>query len=162
MPVAIKELTILEPSRIRVVAARLDEIDLEIDGKMIKGVKLKRPFPYSHPEIIIFYQDEKELGILLNYKLLDSKSRELLESVLRVVYFMPVIKKILDISRVRGRYRWKVVTDKGEETFETWSRCVRVLPDGRMIVKDVHGRAYLVDNVEKLDSRSRLLLNMMV
>ncbi|MCS7104912.1 MAG: DUF1854 domain-containing protein [Thermofilaceae archaeon] len=156
------ELKILEPSRVRVSEARLDEIDVEIDGELIRGVRPRRPFPFSYPEIVILYKDKEELGILRDYRNLDTRSRELLEKVLKVVYFMPKIRRVLNIRSVEGKYEWKVITDKGELTFFTWGRCVRVLRDGRLLVRDIYSRAYIVDEPEKLDNRSRLYLSMMI
>lgn len=156
------ELKILEPSRVRVSEARLDEIDVEIDGKLIQGVRPRRPFPFSYPEIVILHIDKEELGILRDYRKLDTRSRELLEKVLKVIYFMPKVRKVLNIRSVEGKYEWKVITDKGELTFYTWGRCVRVLKDGRLLVRDIYNRAYIVDEPEKLDNKSRLYLSMMI
>jgi len=156
------QLKLLDPSRVRVVDARLDELDVEIDGRLYRGVRPKRPFPFSHPQIVILYSGDEELGILRDYRRLDPKSRELLEQVLRVIYFMPRIRKVLSIRSVEGKYEWRVLTDKGELTFQTWGRCVRVLHDGRLVVRDIYSRAYLVEEPEKLDSRSRLYLSMMI
>lgn len=156
------QLKALDPSKVKVLEARLDELDVEIEGRVYRGVRPKRPFPFSYPEIVILYNGDEELGILRDYTHLEPKSRELLDQVLRVIYFMPRIRKILNIRSVEGRYEWRVVTDKGEITFQTWGRCVRVLHDGRLIVRDIYSRAYLVEEPEKLDSRSRLYLSMMI
>ncbi|MEM4919698.1 MAG: DUF1854 domain-containing protein, partial [Thermofilaceae archaeon] len=154
-------LKILDPLRVRVLEARLDEMDVEIDGVAYKGVRPKRPFPFSYPEIVILYRDNEELGMLRDYRRLDPKSRELMERVLKVIYFMPRVKKVLSIRSVEGKYEWKVVTDKGEVTFYSWGRAVRVLRDGRLLIRDIYNRAYIVEEPEKLDNRSRLLLSMM-
>lgn len=157
-----RELRILDPKKVRVTAAYLDEVNVEIDGELIQGVRPRKPFPYSHPEIVIFYKGNEEIGILRDYRMLDDESRSALEKALRIVYFMPEIRKVLSIRWVQGRYEWRVITDKGEEKFETWSRCVRVLPDGRLVVKDIYSRAYIVEHPEKLDAKSKALLTMMV
>lgn len=155
-------LKVLEPFRVRVLEARLDEMDVEIDGVAYRRVRPRRPLPFSYPEIVILYKDNEELGILLDYRRLDPRSRELIEQVLKVVYFMPRVKKVFSIRNVEGKYEWKVVTDKGELTFYSWGRAVRVLRDGRLLIRDIYNRAYIVEDPEKLDNRSRLLLSMMV
>lgn len=155
-------LKVLDPSRVRVLEAKLDEVAVEIDGVVYRGVRPRRPFPFSYPEIIIFYRDNEELGMLRDYRKLDPRSRELLESALNIIYFMPKVRRILSIRSVEGKYEWRVVTDKGEVTFLSWGRCVRVLHDGRLVIRDIHNRAYMVEEPEKLDSRSRLYLSMMI
>ena len=162
MPLDLSTLKILEPPRVKVLEAKLDELTIDVDGTVYSGVRPRRPFPFSHPEIVIFYRGDEEIGLLRDYRKLDPRSRELLERVLKVIYFMPKVLKVLGIRSVEGKYEWRVVTDKGETTFYSWGRCVRVLRDGRLIIRDIYGRAYLVEEPEKLDARSRLYLSMMV
>ena len=162
MPDNASRVKLLDPRRIRVLEARLDSIDVEVEGKVYCGVRPKRPFPHSHPEILILYCGEEELGLLRDYRRLDAHSRELMEEVLSIMYFVPKIRKIYSIKMVKGRYEWKVLTDKGEVVFQTWSKCVRVLPNGRLTVRDVDGRVYYVERPDELDPRSRLLLSMLL
>jgi hypothetical protein len=162
MSLSFSTLKVLDAARVKVIEARFDELTLEIDGTVYKGVRPRRPFPFSYPEIVIFYSDKEEIGMLRDYRELDARSRELLESVLKVVYFMPKVRKVLSIRSVEGKYEWRVVTDKGEVTFQSWGRCVRVLRDGRLLIRDIYNRAYIVEEPEKLDSRSRLYLSMMI
>jgi|YelNatPaOPRAMG01_1025707.scaffolds.fasta_scaffold04859_7 hypothetical protein len=162
MSLSFSTLKVLDAARVKVIEARFDELTLEIDGTVYKGVRPRRPFPFSYPEIVIFYSDKEEIGMLRDYRELDDRSRELLESVLKVVYFMPKVRKVLSIRSVEGKYEWRVVTDKGEVTFQSWGRCVRVLRDGRLLIRDIYNRAYIVEEPEKLDSRSRLYLSMMI
>lgn len=156
------QLRVLDPSRVKILEARLDEVDAEIEGVVHRGVRPRRPFPFSYPEIVILYEGDEELGLLKDYRLLDNRSRELLERVLKVVYFVPQIRRVLSVRSTEGKYEWRVVTERGEITFLTWGRAVRVLRDGRILVRDIYGRAYIVEEPEKLDSRSRLYLSMMI
>jgi hypothetical protein len=162
MSLSYSALKVLDAARVRVIEARFDELTLEVEGTVYKGVRPRRPFPFSYPEIVIFYNDKEEIGMLRDYRELDARSRELLESVLKIVYFMPKVRKVLSIRSVEGKYEWRVVTDKGEVTFQSWGRCVRVLRDGRLLIRDIYNRAYIVEEPEKLDSRSRLYLSMMI
>jgi len=152
----LKSMRILDPKKIRVLNADLDTLDMEIDGVVFKGVKPRRPFPYTHPEYLILYdKDEKEIGIIRDYRKLDKRSRHLLEKVLNVIYFMPTIERILSITRSKGwKYKWKVETDKGYCEFETWGRCARLLPNGRIIITDTSGNVYQIKNIASLDSKS--------
>jgi len=50
----------------------------------------------------------------------------------------------------------------GEEVIETWSKCVKLMPGGRLFIKDVNGCLYEVRSLAELDDRSAALLNMMI
>lgn len=156
----LSKLNILDPRRVKVLSAHLDTIDLEINRKIYTNVIPKKPFPFSRPFMVIFYtSDEVEIGILKDYRKMDNRSRELLEKVLNRIYFMPIITKILKIDFSGGKYRWIVKTDKGKVEFETKGSCVRVLNNGVIIIKDIHGNVYKVENPFKLDAKSLSLLS---
>lgn len=159
----INKLKILNPKNVKVLYARIDTIDVEINGILYTNVRLRRPFPYTHPECLILYDnDDKEIGILRDYRRLDDKSRNLLERVLEVIYFMPRVKRILSISPRGGVYEWIADTDKGLIKFRTWRSCTRFLSNGKVIIKDINGNVYCVENVFKLNSKSQALLSIFI
>ena len=98
-----------------------------------------------------------------DYRRLDEDYRKRLEKVLDTLYYVPRIRRVRGIKLERGKYVWKVVVDGGgEEVIETWSKCVKLMPDGRLFIKDVSGRLYEVRSLAELDDRSAALLNMMI
>ncbi len=156
----IKQLKILDPRKVKIFEAFVDTINVEINGKVYCNVKPRRPFPYTHPEYIIFYaEDDTELGILPDYRKLDKGSRERLERVLKIIYYIPTVKRIIKLDTTKSRYEWQLETDKGEVTIKTWSRCTRWLPNGKLLIYDIDGNVYLVENVLKLDPKSRAYLD---
>jgi len=159
----VAKLRILDPSRVRVVSVRTDTVDVEVDGALHAGVRPRRPFPYTHPECVILYgPGDEEIGIIRDYRRLDERSRELLERALGVIYFTPRVKRIIRVSSRGGRYEWLVETDRGVVKFETWSSCTRFLSNGKVVIKDVNGNVYCVENFFRLDKRSQLLLSIFV
>ncbi len=156
----VARLNILNPKKVKIISSHLDTVDLEIDGKIYFNVIPKRPFPLTKPEFIIFYTtDNHEIGILKDYRKLDKESREKLEKVLNLIYFMPKIKRVISIKFSGGKYKWIVETDKGIIEFETWSSCIRLLNNGKVIVKDISGNVYCIDNLFLLDSKSISLIS---
>ena len=159
----LSKLKILNPSDVKITSAYIDTIDLIIKGKVYSNVVPKKPFPYTRPYYIIFYTlDGKELGILRDYRKLDKESKKLLEKVLDTLYFIPKIKKVISIKFVQGKYRWVVDTDKGRIEFETWSSCSKMLSNGKIIIKDVHGRVYCIENLFSLDAKSISLISVFI
>jgi len=159
----VSKLKILDPKKVKVLSANVDTIDLEVNGILYINAKPRRPFPYTHPECLIFYtSSDEEIGMLRDYRKLDRKSQRLLEHVLNVVYFMPKIKRIVSISSRGGLYEWVVDTDKGLIKFKTWSSCARFLSNGKVIIKDVNGNVYCVENIFKLNPRNQALLSIFI
>jgi len=156
----IKQLRILDPKRVRVYEAFVDTVNMEINGKIYCNVKPRRPFPYTHPEYIIFFaEDDTELGILTDYRKLDRMSRKRLERVLKIIYYIPQIKRIIKLDTTKSRYEWEIETDKGVVVIKTWSRCTRWLPNGKLLIYDVDGNVYIVEDISKLDPKSRAYLD---
>jgi len=159
----VTKLRILDPEKVRVLSARMDTVDLEVNGTLYTNVKLKRPFPYTRPECLILYtNDDREIGILRDYRKLDKGSKELLERVLEIIYFMPKIKRIMSVNSRGGYYEWVVDTDKGVIKFKTWRSCARFLSNGKVIIKDINGNVYCVENIFRLNTKSQALLSIFI
>ena len=159
----IAQLRILDPKHVKVVKAEVDVVDVEICGRLYHNVKPRRPFPLTHPEYVIFFkEDDEEVGILRDYRKLDKESRAHLERVLNVIYFMPQVKRILSINTSGWTYKWLVETDKGIVNFETWSRCIRIIKGKKVIIYDIHGGVYCINDISKLDTRSLLWLSVLM
>ncbi|RLE66148.1 MAG: hypothetical protein DRJ34_05540 [Thermoprotei archaeon] len=156
----IKNIRLLNPKNVKIYEAYIDTINVEINGRFYYNVKPRRPFPYTHPEYIIFYtEDDKEIGILSNYRKLDRKSKKLLEKVLNIIYYIPKIKRIIKLDTTKSKYEWRIETDRGEIQIYTWSRCTRWLPNGKLLIYDVDGNVYMIENLRSLDSKSKAYLD---
>jgi len=156
----IKSLRLLDPKKVRIFDAFIDTINVEINGRIYCNVKPRRPFPYTHPEYIILYTEEDdEIGILPDYRKLDRKSRKHLERVLEIIYYVPKVKRINKLDTTKSKYEWEIVTDKGVINIRTWSRCTRWLPNGKLLIYDINGNVYMVENINNLDVKSRAFLD---
>lgn len=124
-------------------------------------VEVKLAFPMSSGDKIVSFREPggKEIALLTDADALDEQSSAALKQALGLVYFVPVIKKILSIKEEFGVTRWKVITDRGPRTFDVATRQdVRPVGRNRYLIRDVDGNRYEIRNVEELDPASRSLL----
>jgi hypothetical protein len=94
----------------------------------------------------------------------DPESEQVARTVLDRSYFL---SRITSIQRIRERYgvaTWYVTTDRGPRVFEVRSRSESVwwLGASRILIKDPDGNRYEIRDLNKLDSRSRILAELHV
>ena len=125
-------------------------------------VAVRRAFPYSDADhYIALYVEEEEIGIIRDLAELDADSRALLEETLRKRYHIPVIERILSVEDTHNATRWRVVTDRGERSFEVHSRrSFRRLPGGALVIIDVDANRFRISDRKALDKQSRDLLEL--
>ncbi len=130
-------------------------------------------FPLSTgPEFLAFYHrpasdtgltppPEEEIGILRSIHELPEHAQDLLASEVARVYFVPRISRILTIDEAFGIQSWDVITDRGPRKFELTDRSnLRVFEPYRLVIKDVDGNRYRIDDVRLLDRRSQKWLDL--
>ena len=104
---------------------------------------------------------EDEIGIIENLDAVDPASRAVLEQNLVKRYFIPVIKRIVQIEEIKKFTRWHVHTDMGARRFEVLDRrSFRRLPGGGMIIVDVDGNRFRIPDRNALEEQSRCLLDL--
>ena len=76
-------------------------------------------------------------------------------------YLIPKITALLDVSEKFGILKWTVDTDRGEQAFTIRNRHndIKVLYDGRVLVRDSNDNRYEIPDYRKLDRHSIKLLN---
>jgi hypothetical protein len=101
----------------------------------------------------------KEIGIIRDVRQLEVQSRRFLEQELEMIYFTPKITCINRIKSERGIHQWDVETDRGSRILEIRHReNLRIIPPGRVIIKDVDGNRFEIPDYRKLNAKSRSLL----
>jgi len=154
-------LRILDPSKVRIFKDNFNRMWLRIGDELISDVRPVRALPMSNPNKYIFFfdKDGNEIGMIQDPSKLDKDSRKTLFSELELIYFIPKIRKIYGLSERYGTSSWDVETDVGRRRFEVQDRVnIRVLPGRRVIIKDVDGNLYEIQDYHKLDPSSRALL----
>lgn len=124
-------------------------------------VRVIRCFPWVAPGQFISLRDKdgKEAALIENPALLDSPSRQALESALSTSSGVIPIKKIRRIAVDIELRVWEVETSAGSRQFQTeldtWPEPI---PGGGWIVRDITGDLYRIPNPGELDKSSRTLL----
>lgn len=129
-------------------------------------VGVYRTFPFTAPEefISIREPDEKarEIGVVRNLKELDHDQADILREQLDIRYFTPKIQKINDIKDEYGYAYFDVVTDMGEAKFTIpmSGGAIVYLSDVRLMITDLDGNRFEIEDVTKLPSGELKKLDM--
>jgi hypothetical protein len=124
-------------------------------------VKLRRCFPWTFPERYISLQTEKneELAFISNPEELDAASRAALAQALSEVGFVFVITRVYSVEEDFELRCFKVETPQGPRAFQTaldaWPR---ETPDGGVLIEDVAGDVFRIEDAGSLDALSRELV----
>jgi len=124
-------------------------------------VKLRRCFPWTFPERYISLQtdDNVELAFISDPSELDSASQAALSRALSEAGFVFLIQRVYSVEEDFELRCFKVETPQGVRAFQTaldaWPR---ETPDGGLLIEDVAGDVFRIENPELLDARSRELV----
>lgn len=122
------------------------------------SVRPLRLFPLTDPEHWIAILDERgqELACIEDPATLTADQRDVLDAALARRHFVPVIRRIISITRADDGHDWFVETDRGTTTFRIETdESIQTLGSGRIVIIDKLGTRYLVPNVADLDRDSR-------
>ena len=157
------ELNLLDAGTTYLYRDEFDDLVVKIaETEPVCNVRVVRCFPISAGGRFIALHDNKdeELGVIADIDALDSDSREVLADALARTYFRPQITAVYAITEEHHIPRWQVATDRGSRTFEIRSsrRDIRVLPQGRVLIRDADGNQYEIVDYRRLDSASLALV----
>lgn len=138
-------------------------VDVElIDGTKWYGLEPKRLFPRSGltKYISLVDADGHEKAIIRDLDTLMPESRAVVQASLDEYYLIPKITALLGRQEKFGLLKWTVMTDRGEHSFEIRNifRDIKVLYDGRVLIRDSDDNRYEIPDIKKLDSNSLSLL----
>jgi hypothetical protein len=132
------------------------------DGQSHEGVVPVRAYPISAPErmIALVGPDGHELAWLDDLSGLDAATRALIEDELRRREFMPVIRRLREVSGFATPSTWQIDTDRGPATLVLkGEEDIRRMGQGVLLVADTHGVQYMIRDLPSLDRHSRKLLD---
>lgn len=122
----------------------------------IERVHLPFPLTSGNRFVLLRGPEGKDVGILEDYYLLDQASQAALKDALDEAYFIPQVRTVYSIAEQFDVLNWDVETDRGRRRFEVRGRHnVRPLDGRRILIKDVDGNRYEIPDFERLDARSR-------
>jgi hypothetical protein len=126
-----------------------------------RPVQVKRCFPWSEPGRYVSLRDddEDEVAVVADPAALDDQSRAALAAELANAGFVFEVTGVLEIEEEVEIRHWRVMTRQGERQFQTrlddWPL---ELPGGGLLIRDVAGDLYRLEDPRTLDRTSRRLL----
>lgn len=133
------------------------QLTFEQAGKKTE-VTIKQCFPWSEPMEFLSLRDEKENEVFLieNLKDLDVLTRLTVEEYLKAAEFVMKVEKVLHIEEDVELREYTVLTEQGKRIFHTkledWPE---FLPDGSILIEDLAGDIFKIENVNLLDPVSQ-------
>ena len=143
-------------------------LSLKTGEKEYERVGVYLTFPLTNPEeyISIREADEKakEIGLIQNLKDLKKEEQEMIREQIRLRYFLPVIRKILDVKDEYGYAYWHVQTDFGVCRFTTHmgGDAVINLGEARYQITDIDGNRYELPDLYALSVMERKKLDLFI
>ena len=140
---------------------RIDGQPWATRGTQEEPVTIVHCFPWTAPGSFISLRDgeEDEFALVRDIADLDVESRDALARSLAEAGFVLEIVAVTRCAEEVEIRNWEVRTRQGPRTFQTqrddWSR---ELPGGSLLIRDVAGDLYYVDDPAALDAKSRELL----
>ncbi len=127
-----------------------------------KRVVFSRILPLNNPEEYISVMDteNKEIGIILSVRELRDGQAEIVRNELSKRYYCPAIQKITSVKEKMGYVYFDVTIKDRARNFavKDVSRNIRQVGDQRIILFDVDGNRYLIEDTIALDKKSLRLL----
>lgn len=127
-------------------------------GKEYRDIHIVPLFPVSAPAqlISIVSADGEEIACFDSLQGLDPPCLQLLKEELAMREFAPVIEKIIRVSGTQEPCEWIVLTNHGETSFVINSEeDVRRVSNRSVVITDANGIRFRVEDMYKLDRRSR-------
>lgn len=131
-------------------------------GNRFVYVRVVPLFPLTDPDhwISICERAGRELICIVDPEELAPATRMVLQQILSRREFLPVIRRIVRISSFSEPCNWDVETDRGPTSFVLTSEDhVRRLGINQVSVTDSNGVRYLIDDVARLDKKSRRVVD---
>jgi len=133
-------------------------LTLTDDQGVRQNVRPVRLFPLTDPQhwIALVGDNGRELACIEDPATLSDDQRTILNTALARRDFVPVIRRIINITRAPEGHDWHVETDRGTTAFRIETdESIQSLGAGRLVIIDKLGTRYLVPQITDLDRDSR-------
>ena len=156
----------LIPSELKFISDDNKVLGLKYLDKEYKAIKLKRCFPFNNPNKFICVNDSdsnEEIGIIEDLNVLDEETFKIVSEELEHRYFLPIITKITKVKEKRDFATLDIITNAGNKTItiQNIPFNINMFNNNQVIIKDVDGNMYEVDNNYLLskDKNARFIKN---
>ncbi len=126
-------------------------------------VYLHCSFPHSNRRVYISVRtaDNQEVGMIRSLDDFPEETTALLEEHTRIRYFAPSITRIVNIREEFGYTYWETETTAGPCRFTVRSGGhVKIVADVKLLVLDVDGNRFMIEDVSRLSDREYKLVEM--
>ncbi len=143
-------------------------LSLKTGEKEYERVGVYLTFPLTNPDEFISVREAdekaKEIGLVRALTDLQPEEQEMIREQVRLRYFMPVIRKVMDVKDEYGYAYWHVMTDFGACRFTTHmgGDAVVNLSDARYQVTDIDGNRYEIPDLYGLTVMERKKLDLFI
>lgn len=143
-------------------------LSLKTGEKEYERVGVYLTFPLTNPDEFISVREAdekaKEIGLVRALTDLRPEEQEMIWEQVRLRYFMPVIRKVMDVKDEYGYAYWHVMTDFGACRFTTHmgGDAVVNLSDARYQVTDIDGNRYEIPDLYGLTVMERKKLDLFI
>lgn len=141
---------------------------LKTGDKEYDRVGIYLTFPLTNPEEFISVREAdekaKEIGIIQSIKALKKEEQDMVREQIRLRYFLPVIRKVLEVKDEYGYAYWHVLTDFGACRFTTHMGGDAVVNIGgsRYQITDIDGNRYELPDLYALSVMERKKLDLFI
>ncbi len=141
-------------------------LSLKVGDKEYKRVGVYLTFPLTNPEEYISIREAtekaKEIGMVESLSVLPADQQEMLREQIRLRYFMPEIRKVMELKEEYGYAYWYVETTYGVCRFTTHmsNDAVVTLGESRLLVTDIDGNRYEIPDFYALTVQERKRLDL--
>lgn len=145
---------------------------LKFKGEDLGRVAVLRMFPFQFEEEFITIRSENysrsdtetEVGILRNINELSEEQLNIIRTELQKRYFIPDILEVYNVKEEFGNTSWSVNTSSGkrEFTMTDMSSNVRNLGNNKVLLTDVYGSRYYIQNAYELDEKTLKILEIWI
>ncbi|MBO5197118.1 MAG: DUF1854 domain-containing protein [Lachnospiraceae bacterium] len=139
-------------------------VDMELyDGRKYENLEPRRLFPISGLDKYITLLDQEgiERAIIRDVRTLPPSEREIIEGCLREYYLIPKVTCINTCEEKYGVLSIDVETDRGHAVIEIRNilHGLKLLYGSRVLLRDGNDNRYEIPDLQKLDKRSRMLID---
>ena len=135
---------------------------LTLKGESKGRVKLIRSYPYTLKEEYICVQslENEEIGIIRDLKNLDEVSSSACRKELESRYYCPTVTSVKSIKERMGHFYFETTIDGKDKNFTVrdLTRNLRFSNENTLLIFDVDGNRYIIPEYEKIEQKSKQLL----
>lgn len=133
-------------------------LSLQVGDRYYSKVDLYQAFPFSLEHQYLSVRDEngEEIGMIKDLREFPPQSQKAIRTELNWRYYAPKIIRVLTLKDEFGHLYWDVETNYGFRKFVTRARDEGIYPiaDGRLLIVDMTGNRYEIEDYRRLDAKS--------